>query len=224
MPALGITITERMVRQAFDEMADDPERGVAEFERAWLNVTNAGSSDRVISAQAWQQATGDHRPAGQITLAIDGTPDQSAASVVAADSTGRGELIDHRPGTAWVKDRTVELARRWNASVVVDARGPLGHLIGGLESERVEVVAFDTRDYIHACAAFIEQLPTLRVRTHQAFTVAVAGAKKRPVGDSWVWARKGIDTDISPLVALTLAINGATRDQPTVMIEGDLGI
>jgi hypothetical protein len=40
----------------------------------------------------------------------------------------------------------------------------------------------------------------------------VAGAAKRPLGDSWAWARRGLSVDISPLVAVSLARWGyATR-------------
>jgi hypothetical protein len=34
---------------------------------------------------------------------------------------------------------------------------------------------------------------------------ALAGARRRDLGDSWAWARKGLSVDISPLVAVTLA-------------------
>jgi hypothetical protein len=41
---------------------------------------------------------------------------------------------------------------------------------------------------------------------------AIAGAAKRPLGDSWAWARRGLSVDISPLVAVSLARWGhATR-------------
>ena len=45
-----------------------------------------------------------------------------------------------------------------------------------------------------------------------ALDAAVAGAGKRPLGDSWAWARWGLSVDISPLVAVSLARWGhATR-------------
>jgi hypothetical protein len=45
-----------------------------------------------------------------------------------------------------------------------------------------------------------------------ALVAAIAGAAKRPLGDSWAWARRGLSVDISPLVAVSLARWGhATR-------------
>jgi hypothetical protein len=43
-------------------------------------------------------------------------------------------------------------------------------------------------------------------------TAAIAGAAKRPLSDSWAWARRGLSVDICPLVAVSLARWGyATR-------------
>jgi len=45
-----------------------------------------------------------------------------------------------------------------------------------------------------------------------ALDAAVAGAATRPLGDAWAWAREGLSTDITPLVAVSLARWGhATR-------------
>ena len=38
----------------------------------------------------------------------------------------------------------------------------------------------------------------------------MAGAATRPLGDAWAWARKGLSTDITPLVAVSLARWGHT--------------
>ena len=38
-----------------------------------------------------------------------------------------------------------------------------------------------------------------------ALDAAVAGAATQPLGDAWAWARKGLSTDITPLVAVSLA-------------------
>jgi hypothetical protein len=53
---------------------------------------------------------------------------------------------------------------------------------------------------------------SLRYLPRPALDAAVAGAAKRPLGDSWAWARQGLSVDISPLVAVSLARWGhATR-------------
>jgi hypothetical protein len=39
------------------------------------------------------------------------------------------------------------------------------------------------------------------------------------VGDAWAWTRKAASADISPLVAATLAVWGATRPEGTSVYE-----
>lgn len=213
MPALGRTIRQEVVDHARQTMLD------SEFRRAYMNLPSY-SDERVIPADGWRAVCGDHTPDGDLVLAIDATPDLSSASLVAVDRHLRAELVDHRPGTGWLLARTVDVASRFGAPVVVDTRGPVGDLIEDLEAAEVDVVAYDTRQYAYACAGFYRSVVdgTVAVRSHEALTEAVDGARKRQVGDAWVWARKGIDVDISPLVALTLALDHAAAP------EEELGI
>ncbi len=215
MPALGHTISERTVAAALEEMRKE-DGDLSEFRRAWLNIPQRSDGSSVIPLAVWRSVCGDVVPSGRIVLAVDATPDQSAGSIVAADETGRAELVDHRAGTGWLAQRAVEVARRWNAPVVVDERGPVSHLIGRLEDADVQVIRCDTKGYADACSGFVDDVVAgnVSVRSHRDFTVAVDGARKRSVGDRWVWARKGVDVDISPLVALTLALWHRDRIRP----------
>ena len=45
----------------------------------------------------------------------------------------------------------------------------------------------------------------LRHRGERELTIAIDGAARRPLGDSFAWSRKSSAVDISPLVAVTLA-------------------
>jgi hypothetical protein len=47
-------------------------------------------------------------------------------------------------------------------------------------------------------------------------TAAVSGARKRPLGDQWAWNRKDATTDITPLVAVTLALHGHAETVATM--------
>jgi hypothetical protein len=44
-----------------------------------------------------------------------------------------------------------------------------------------------------------------------ALDAAVAGAAKRPLGDSWAWARRGLSVDISPVGISGVRFRGRTR-------------
>jgi hypothetical protein len=98
---------------------------------------------------------------------------------------------------------------------VVDDTGPAGSLVAPLEAAELEVVKPSTRARAAADGGLYDAVMdsrSLRYRPHPALDAAVAGAAKRPLGDSWAWARRGLSVDISPLVAVSLARWGhATR-------------
>ncbi len=209
MPALGRTITEQTIAAEFERL------DLADFCRAYLNwEPNAIPADwLVIAEQAWR-ALADPSSAAQdpVAFAADVTPERSHAAIAVAglraDGLGHGEVVDHRPGTGWVVPRLVELVGKWRpCAVVVDDTGPAGNLIAPLEAAGIEVTKPTGRGMAHAAGdtfdAVAEQ--TIRIVPRPALDAAVAGAAQRPLSDGWAWARKGLSTDICPLVALSLA-------------------
>jgi hypothetical protein len=203
MPALGHTISEAVVRHARQTMSE------GDFRRSMLNQKTI-SDERVISQLVWQQACSDEvAPRGRLQFAVDVNPERGAAAIAVADDQGCGEIVEFRPGVGWVVDRLVELAERWGAPVAVDVYGPAGSMVDELESRRVKVIRYGTREMAHACGSFFDRLVDgkVRIRRHSALDEAAAGARRRSTGDSWLWSRKDTDTDVSPLVALTLAFD-----------------
>ena len=203
MPALGYTITEPVVAHALQAMGED------EFRRAFLNQ-RTGAEERVISQVAWQAVQGRTQPDGVLSFAMDCNPERSAAAVMVCDTLARAEMIDYRMGVGWVVDRVVELARKWDAPVAVDAGGPAGSFIAELEQYGVRVVKFTGGEVAHACGAFYDAVADQTISVYRGPGVdvldrAVDCARKRQLGDKWAWARKDSTADISPLVALTLA-------------------
>ena len=54
------------------------------------------------------------------------------------------------------------------------------------------------------------------VHTNQPqMNVALSVARKRPLAGGWAWNRKDATSDITPVVAATLALWGARRDNVT---------
>jgi hypothetical protein len=105
--------------------------------------------------------------------------------------------------------------------VVVDDTGPAGSLIAPLEAAGLEVLKPTTRARAAADSGLYDAVTEQRLRyvPRPALDAAVAGAATRPLGDSWAWARKGLSTDICPLVAVSLA-RGATRPGATSTTPG----
>jgi hypothetical protein len=216
MPALGHTVREETIAAEFERL------DLADFCRAYLNWWPGEiPADWQVIAEADWLALADAASAAvdPVAFAADVTPDRSAAAVAVAgvrlDGLGHAEVVDHRPGTGWVVGRLVELADRWQpCAIVVDDTGPAGSLVAPLEAAELEVVKPTTRARAAADSGFYDAVVNgaLRYVPRPALDAAVAGAAKRPLGDSWAWARRGLSVDICPLVAVSLARWGhATR-------------
>jgi hypothetical protein len=101
--------------------------------------------------------------------------------------------------------------------VVIAPTGPAGSLIADVEAAGIEVLKQSVREVAHGCAAFydasganpnVTDPPWLRHLDQPELNAALAGAQRRDLGDAWLWARKGISVDLSPLVAATGALWG----------------
>jgi len=235
MPALGHTITEEAIRAELESM------DLSEFRRAYLNQwpDDAPPEWLVITRAAWEGLEDpDSGVTGPLALCADVTPDRSAGSIAVAglrrDGLAHVEVIDARPGTGWMVPRLVELVERWKpCALVVDVAGPAGSLLAGLEKAGLEVVKPSAREVAQACGALYDMVmpppdpvaaadwvPTLRHLGQPELAAALAGAQKRPLGDAWAWARKGLSVDISPLVAGTLAVWGHAKFGHVVKVKG----
>lgn len=204
MPALGRTVQEAVVRHALATMP------LHEFERSFLNRWVMAAEGFVVDPSWWRaaQAVTVNLGAGKV-LAADTTPDGAYAAVAICDGSGSAELLDHRPGTGWLENRLVELAGFYDdAPVALDQLGPLGRITERLETLGLTVVS---SKMAYACANLVEKLADqrLKIRQHPALDAAIAGARKKPHPAGWTWVRSGVTVDISPLLALTLAVDRA---------------
>jgi hypothetical protein len=175
---------------------------------------------QVIGEDAWRAlAAAESNPEGQVAFAIDMTPERSHAAIAVAGAWRGGthvEVIEHRPGTGWILDRAEQLHKKWRPRCwVVDAGGPAGSLIEELaERLGVEIVSPKAREVAAACGQLYDAVTeqTVSHLDQAPLATALAGAQKRPLGDAWAWARRGVNVDISPLVAATLAKWGLGAD------------
>lgn len=217
MPALaGGVIDIDIVRHARQTMED------GEFRRAYLNQWTV-TDERVIPEAVWRAVCVPDlpKPEGGLVLGVDADTERTVAAIVAADRQGRVSLVEHGPGVSWVTDRVVEVAKANSAEVVVDLSGPLGGLFEILKGRRVKVYGMQPREVAYATGAMYDLTADAKIRvlSSSSFDRAVAGAQRRPVGDGWVWGRRTSDVDISPLVALTLAVARAVRKRVSAYAE-----
>jgi len=221
MPALGHTITEAAIRAEYERL------DLADFRRAYLNQwpDEMALDEWAVIPQADWTALADPRSTmvGPVAMALDMTPERSVGSIAAAGRRPDGrmhvELVDHRPGVAWIADRARELAELHRPCVLlVDAGGPAGSLIPSLEAKELRVTSPTMREVAQATGAFIDacavDAASVRHLGQGPLDVAVAGARLRTLGDASAWARRGPSVAIAPLVACTLAAAGHARYAP----------
>lgn len=203
MPALGHTISEAVVRQAFESLSE------GEFRRAFLNQLTK-SDERVIPLDAWRAVVSDQvAPDGALVFALDVNPERSTGAIVAA-AGGTVELVANDLPPRHLVRRAVELdSSHAPLTWMVDATGPAAALIPDLEGAGLSVTALSQKQMVAACGQFFDGIVDgkIRIRQHAKFEAAAAGVAKRTVGDAWVWARKNAAVDITPLVAATLALS-----------------
>jgi hypothetical protein len=156
-------------------------------------------------------------------LAVDVSPDRSWASISAADSEERVELVERKRGARWVIARLGELVKDHGVEVVVlDGRGPAAAFQEEIEEEiGIEVTVTSTADFTQACSGFFDAVKegTLRHGGQPELDAAVKGAKTRPLGEAWAFSRKKSDIDITPLVSGALARWGAIQGEEVSVYE-----
>jgi len=213
MPALGRTVDFAAIRHARQSMSE------GEFRRAYMNQPTA-VDDRVIPKDIWDRVVGEAVPSGQLAFAFDVAPDRSSASVAASDGV-RAEVVEQRAGTNWLVPRLVELSDRWGGPVVLDKQSAAGSFAAELEDAGVLVERWGTDEVAAACGRFFDRTMDLeiKVRSHDGLAAAVAGAARRNLGDRWLWGRRTSSTDITPLVAVTLALAARAEESGPPMVS-----
>ena len=195
------------------------------FLREAMGIWDADSQHRVITEEDWDAVSDAASMAvDRLTLGIDVPPDRSNASVglagLRADGLWHVEMDNERKGVEWVIPWVVERASKNRLhSVVVDEMSGLveerrgrHYLIG--TDVLVTLAAAEGRDMAIACAKFFDSVQdkSLRHTDQSQVNVALSVARKRPLAGGWAWNRKDIASDITPIVAETLALWGAQND------------
>jgi hypothetical protein len=178
-----------------------------------------GSATQVISDEAWAGCFDPSRKSpGPRALAYDVNPGRTRAAIGAADENRFVKVLEHHPGTGWLVDRLEALSESLGVPVVVDEKGPGETLIGDLEEAGVPLVKVNGPEYAAACGSFYDAVDQASMGHDGApeLASAIKGAVKRSLGDRWAWSRKDSTVDITPLVAVTLALHGVDQELESV--------
>lgn len=224
MPALGIRIsrdTLLLAQRSMDEV---------EYAREVLGVWDDPRGAPLIDPITWGNLldpSSQIRKSSPMVFALDVSPGLASGSIAVAgyrddkiphvELTGRDGVLDHRDGVDWMVPRVIELEAQWGPIAwIVDASGPAGALLtdlieAGLEPKLKLILA---RELCQACGSMLKavQAPDRDGLRHVGqinLDEAVRASKKRDVGDgAWAFGRRMSEQDISPLMAVTLALHG----------------
>ena len=186
------------------------------FARAYGNVFSVARA-AVIPGPTWARAGTDPAPMpARPALGFDCEHDGSGAAIAAAWRDGlvwRVELVDDRPGTAWVPERLAELNRRLPRTRTLRRRGPGpgGGRRYRTDPRRPPYASIPGHSWYAACETF-RAYATDGQLAHSAqpgLDAAVAAADARRVGDVWTWDRRAPGARLAPLTAATAALWGA---------------
>lgn len=168
----------------------------------------------VISRAAWAACLDPKSgPVGDVFFALDVSQERDWAAFAVAGDAGPGgthvEVVDYHAGTDWIVARAKELTAKWGGKLAVAAKSPAASLVADLTAAKVEVVEVTTEEHAKACGQFFDAVhqQTIRHLGQPMLNVAVEAADRKFSGDAWLWSRRAQQTDISPLVAVTLAMH-----------------
>lgn len=225
MPALGRTVSYEDVRQA---MADITEP--AEVIRAFGNRTTAALVS-IFPAdwieRAWRVIT----PPQRMVVAVEVNDEPAGATVATGhlsdEGLAVGRVIEHRMGTpSWVPQLVDKIcAERTVEAIVLDAGGPARavkpELAAVSEGRYVPLVDRVPRDLGADTARFYAGLRDAAVVLEQSppLSEAIAGARRKTLGDMWLIARRQMSVDASPLNAVIMATGVAKELGVTPRVE-----
>lgn len=161
-------------------------------------------------------------PDGPAVLGVDIDPFGRSSSIAAAvpGEPDVVEVIDHRPGDAWVFDAIRERADQVEA-IAIDDYGPGHDLLARLlelPSVAWKLLPIRSQDFVAACYTTEAGLREGSLRWvpsdfHQRLVEAASAAERTP-GRSWQWERR-VGVSQTPLTSITLA-RWAASHRPTI--------
>lgn len=218
------------IRISMDTVLD--ERAVTDdvtFARERAGVWDASSVGSVIDPDTWAGMEDVRsRPGKPLAFGVNVSLDEKRAVISVAGRRADGrkhvELVpcckvhakvgSQCGGTKWVARRVAELDKRWKPTgFVLYPGGPAGKLILPIANEGVEPILLSGRELAQACGAFATAAMEdgLRHLGQPELNAAVDGARKRKLGDLWIWHAKDSAVDVKELYAATLACHGVDK-------------
>lgn len=194
------------------------------FARTMLGIRPAGVDDQVIDRDVWARQTvdtlDDLAPPFVAAFATHHLRTSASIAVVGRrPAGGLGVAVTHRPGVGWLIPAMRALKSvhgRKLAEVWADRRAGDGVHIDRARTAGLYVDEMQPADFTTAAQTLLDLLGEpghesgdlwhVGERDTPELYAAVAGARKRPLGESFAWSRLHSKGDVTPLAAATLAV------------------
>ena len=233
------TVTDAAILSELETFAEQLE----EFDRAYMNIgRDDGDVERdpnVPAIEEWELLGDADAVGGEVVaLAVDITPKRDHAAIVAAGYTPEGlpllTVVEYGEGTDWLMPAIKRLHAEFRpvawaideksqATTLIVPMTQAGIIRQGPDPERGQLWIPTVSQIGGACGDFSDLVRQGQVvhTDDTEMTVAIDGAKTRPLGDGlWAWGRKITSADISPLVAGTLALAALRRFEDLAAPQG----
>lgn len=216
-PALGLRLSEAEVERERRLMSAEK---FAHERLGWwgdpANLLVRGD----IDLEKWARLADPRTPppTGPTVIAVDVPPDRSATSLAVAWRTDSGRIavmVEVLRGTVGAVKRIRVLAEKKPLDICLHAGGPAGSLLADLTAAGVEVTPVTTQAMAQATGGLVDLVKNSGIQhlDQTELNDAVASGRLRNTGDARYWDRRDL-TDISPLVAVTLAAHSFTAHEP----------
>jgi hypothetical protein len=220
-PAMGIRIDVEDI--AAEQRAMSP----AEFARERLGIAEDAEGEGCEIPRWAELADPDSKAVSNHAWSLAVSPLEFGPQFACFGLAGRRadgrlhvEALDHRPGTWWVCDRAAEIYKSKRIPLRVRTSGAEGALIAALTEAGVKVEQVSSVDAAQACGAFIaaagfddDGVPLLHHLNDPDLNKAVRNGRRKPSANgSSSWDELRSPTEISPLMAVTVALGGVPSE------------
>lgn len=224
-PALGGRLLETTLEDEFGSFSREY------FARERLGLWSSSIELSVIPQVAWDERLVESAPDGSITaIGVDMNPERTTVAVSVAVKTDAGTHVElARIGepesslelVSWIAQR----AKR-RVPVVMDAYSPARSIEPALKQRHVRTFALSGNELMQACGGFYDAVVSDGTVSHigqEQVTSSLMSAKRQGIGDAggWKWSRKRMDSDLTPLMAVTCAWFGAEKFARPIVTKAD---
>lgn len=215
-PALGIRISEEFVQRELETLKEE------EFKRERLGIWGFENNiSSLINKKQWVKLATNEKSerVGRTIFSIDIPPTRDVTTICASSYTTEGkiigEIVARDYGTAWVAPKIKQLLMRNKGSMLILSNSSaVSCLEYDFREQKVRPRYISKGEFLQASSVFYDLVQQEKIlhTDQEILNSAILNGKARYMSNGlWYWRKCDPLVDISPLVALSVAVWGVTR-------------